>query len=62
MEPIGSNLKCIGTDSASLPELQARLADSPAFNAYACTIGTMQTPSLDAPADGRPIWHGLFQN
>ena len=62
MKPIGSNLKCIGTDSASLPELQARLADSPAFSAYACTIGTMQTPSLDALADGHSIWHGLFQN
>jgi hypothetical protein len=62
MEPIGSNLKCIGTDSASLPELQARLADGPAFSAYACTMGTMQTPSLDAPADGHPIWRGLFQN
>jgi hypothetical protein len=31
------------------------------LSAYACTTGTMQTPPLDAPADGRPIWHGLFQ-
>ena len=61
MRPIGSNLKCVGADSASIPELEARLADSPTLSAYACTIGTMQTPSLDAPADGYPIWHGLFK-
>ena len=61
MRPIGSNLKCVGADSASIPELEARLADSPTLSAYACTIGTMQTPSLDAPADGHPIWHGLFR-
>ena len=61
MRPIGSNLKCVGADSASIPELEARLASSPTLSAYACTIGTMQTPSLDAPADGHPIWHGLFK-
>jgi hypothetical protein len=61
MRPIGSNLKCVGADSASIPELEARLASSPTLSAYACTIGTMQTPSLDAPADGHPIWHGLFR-
>ena len=61
MRPIGSNLKCVGADSASIPELEARLASSPTLSAYACTIGTMQTPSLDAPADGYPIWHGLFR-
>jgi acyl-CoA reductase-like NAD-dependent aldehyde dehydrogenase len=61
MRPIGSNLKCVGADSASIPELEARLASSPTLSAYACTIGTMQTPSLDAPADGYPIWHGLFK-
>ena len=61
MRPIGSNLKCVGADSASLPELEARLASSPTLSAYACAIGTMQTPSLDAPADGYPIWHGLFK-
>ena len=61
MRPIGSNLKCVGADSASIPELEARLARSPTLSAYACTIGTMQTPSLDAPADGYPIWHGLFR-
>jgi acyl-CoA reductase-like NAD-dependent aldehyde dehydrogenase len=61
MRPIGSNLKCVGADSASIPELEARLASSPTLSAYACTIGTMQTPSLDAPADGYPIWRGLFR-
>jgi hypothetical protein len=61
MQPIGSSLKCIGADSASIPELEAGLANSSALNAYACTIGTMQTPSLDAPADAHPIWHGLFR-
>ncbi|TNF62619.1 MAG: hypothetical protein EP303_03720 [Deltaproteobacteria bacterium] len=61
MEPIGTNLKCVGADSVSLPEVQARLAASPVLSAYACTTGTMQTPSLNAPADGHPIWHGLFQ-
>lgn len=61
MEPIGSNLKCVGADSVSLPKIQARLAASPLLSAYACTTGTMQTPSLNAPADGRPIWHGLIR-
>ena len=61
MQPIGSNLKCVGTDSASIPELQARLTGSPTLSAYACTTGTMQTPSLDAPADAHPIWHALFR-
>jgi hypothetical protein len=61
MQPIGSQLKCVGADSASIPEVEARLARSPALSTYACTIGTMQTPSLDALADGHPIWHGLFR-
>jgi hypothetical protein len=62
MQPIGSNLKCVGTGSASMPELQARLTESPTLSAYACTTGTMQTPSLDAPADAHPIWRALFRN
>jgi hypothetical protein len=61
MKAIGSTLKCVGADSALISELQARLAQSPALSAYACAIGEMQTPPLDAPADGRPIWHGLFR-
>jgi hypothetical protein len=62
MQPIGSNLKCVGTDSASMPELQARLTESTTLSAYACKTGTMQTPPLDAPADAHPIWHALFRN
>jgi acyl-CoA reductase-like NAD-dependent aldehyde dehydrogenase len=61
MESIGSHLKCVGTDAGSLPEVRARLAESPTLNAYACPLGEMQTPALDAPADGLPIWHGLFR-
>jgi len=62
MQPIGSGLKCVGADPASLLEVEAQLASSPGLSAYACTIGTMQTPSLDALADGHPIWHGLFRS
>jgi hypothetical protein len=61
MRPIGTNLKCIGTDSASMSEIEMQLAASNALHAYACAIGSMQTPPLDAPADGHPIWHGLFR-
>ena len=61
MRAIGSSLKCIGADSASIPKVEAQLASSPTLSATTCAIGTMQTPSLDAPADGQPIWHGLFR-
>jgi len=61
MEPIGSKLKCIGVDSASIDGAQAQLSKSPTLHAYACALGQMQTPPLDAPADGHPIWHGLFR-
>jgi hypothetical protein len=61
IEPIGSSLKCIGVDSASFEETQARLSRSPTLDAYACALGEMQTPPLNAPADGRPIWQGLFR-
>ncbi len=62
MAPIGSSLKCVGTDAASMSDVRARLTQSPQLRAYACAIGAMQTPTLDAPADGRPIWHGLFRH
>jgi hypothetical protein len=62
MQAIGPHLKCVGTDVSSLSELETRLADSAALSAYTCVIGEMQTPPLDAPADGRPMWHGLFRN
>jgi hypothetical protein len=61
MQPMGSHLKCVGADSTSISEVHARLSKSPALSAYACPIGTMQTPPLDAPADGRPVWHGLLR-
>ena len=62
MQAIGPHLKCVGTDAGSLSELETRLSDSAALSAYPCVIGEMQTPPLDAPADGRPIWHALFRN
>ena len=62
MQAIGSNLKCVGADAASLSELGSRLARNPTLSAYACALGEMQTPKLNAPADGLPIWHGLFRS
>ena len=59
MEPIGSNLKCVGADRTSVGRVGAGLADSAALSAVACALGEMQTPTFDAPADGRPIWQGL---
>ncbi len=61
MEAIGPHLKCVGTDAASIADVRERLANSSTLNAYACAIGEMQTPPLDAPADGQPIWHGLIR-
>ena len=62
MRPIGTSLKCVGADAASISEIETQLAATPALHAYACAIGAMQTPPLDAPADGHPIWHGLFHH
>jgi hypothetical protein len=61
MEPIGLALKCVGADPGSVEELGQRLGREPELHAYACPLGTMQTPALDAPADGRPIWEGLLR-
>jgi acyl-CoA reductase-like NAD-dependent aldehyde dehydrogenase len=61
IEPFGATLKCIGADTASIAEVRARLAQFRALSAYACTVGSMQTPALGAPADGFPIWHGLLR-
>ena len=44
MQTIGPNLKCVGTDAASLPEVEKRLAQSSTLRAYGCLMGTMQTP------------------
>jgi len=61
IEPIGATLKCVGADLASISEVRARLRESRALSAYACNVGSMQTPVLGAPADGFPIWHGLLR-
>jgi hypothetical protein len=60
MSPLGPTLKCVGADPSSLLELRRALDAEPSLSAYACPLGTMQTPPLDAPADGHPIWHGLL--
>ena len=57
---IGTSLKCVGADPFSLAELQARVEAQSELRAYVTPLGTMQTPPLDAPADGAPIWNGLF--
>ena len=61
MANLGSNLKCVGADPRSLPALERALGSCSSNHAYVCLHGTMQTPSLDAPADGRPVWHGLLR-
>ncbi len=60
MRPFASSLKCLGADDASRRVAEARLQEA-GFEAYACPLGHMQTPTLDAPADGRPIWQGLLR-
>jgi hypothetical protein len=59
MDPLGASLKCIGVDPESMQSMRARLNESDALAAYACPIGEMQTPPLDAPADGHSVWEGL---
>lgn len=61
MEPFATNLKCLGTDGTSRPQVESKLAKSTTLQAYACNLGEMQTPPLDAPADGKPIWYGLLR-
>lgn len=60
MEHFGSGLKCVGADPMSSADLQAEVDRSDTLGAYVCSLGTMQTPALDAPADGNPVWHGLL--
>ena len=57
---LGDTLKCVGVDDESLGLAATALAGSESLSAYACAIGTMQTPDFDAPADGRPPWDGLL--
>jgi hypothetical protein len=61
LSSFGSNLKCVGADPISLPIVDASLEANRELEAYATKLGTMQTPALDAPADGKPVWHGLFR-
>jgi hypothetical protein len=61
IEPIGAALKSIGADPASVSAVGERLRKSSLLRGYPCKLGSMQTPALDAPADGFPIWHGLLQ-
>lgn len=61
IEPFATSLKCIGTDSASRSEVEGELAQRDGLDAYPCDLGQMQTPPLDAPADGKPIWFGLLR-
>lgn len=61
MQPFATSLKCLGTDDASRAAVEHELGRRDAFYAYACELGQMQAPPLDAPADGMPIWHGLLR-
>jgi hypothetical protein len=56
---LGVHLKCIGApDDQAVAELSTR-AITRAPSAHVVRLGRMQTPSLLAPADGMPPWHGL---
>ncbi len=60
MVTLGASLKCIGVDPESLRDVQQGIGKT-GSSAYTCMLGTMQTPRLDAPADGKPVWHGLLR-
>lgn len=62
LNALGPTLKCVGADAAALPLVRASLERSGELQAYATRLGTMQTPPIDAPADGKPIWHGLLRS
>ena len=59
MSPFAEHLKCVGSSGESLDQVRRHIGGDPANAATACEIGTMQTPSFDAPADGLPAWSGL---
>lgn len=61
MQPFGRILKCVGADPVSSARLSAELDRQDDSSAYVCPLGSMQTPALGAPADGRPVWHGLVR-
>ncbi len=60
LAPLSTHLKCLGV--AGLDDLNALLQRLPARVApRVCDIGQMQTPPLDALADGLPPWDGLVR-
>jgi len=59
MAEFRNHLRCVGVDARCLAAVGEGLASRPTWPAYATDLGTMQTPALDAPADGRPVWSGL---
>ena len=59
--PLGSTLKCVGIDPASLGIFSRAVARSMPLSATACALGTMQTPPFDAQADGHAPWHMLLR-
>lgn len=61
MATFSSHLKCVGCDETNLTELASALRAYSTFHAYVTPVGTMQTPALDAPQDGHPIWQGLLE-
>lgn len=58
---MGAHLKCIGTPDAAVSDLVRRAARL-ATSAHVVPLGRMQTPSLLAPADGLPPWHGYVRS
>ena len=62
MTGFARHLKCVGADPWSLRDVGETLRAGSGWSAYATELGTMQTPALDAPADGRPVWAGLLRS
>lgn len=60
LRPLGPALKCVGVDEAGEATLVGPLAEL-GLHAYTTPLGRMQTPAVDAPADGEPVWHGLLR-
>jgi hypothetical protein len=61
LRPLGVHLKCVGVagDEAVRDALARRLTDGIAPRV--CAIGAMQTPGVDAPADGERPHAGLVR-
>ena len=61
MSRFAEHLKCVGADLAALEAVEIELESKRDWAAYATALGTMQTPSIDVLADGRPVWEGLLK-